>query len=85
MPAFNSYTVYNEEGGLIAHGREATSTPETYFARLAVDIRRQAHVLLVLQEQGYVAMYMVTHPVAPVPTLGPIKALTPPGASESDI
>jgi len=75
MTVFNSYTVYNKEGGLIAHARATVGTPTEYFDGLWLDIQHQAHILLVLQEGGYVAKYMVKQPVVSVPTLGPREGL----------
>ena len=84
VTAFNSYTVYNADGGLIAHDRETRSTPETYFEQLSRDIKGRAHLMLVLQEHGNVAMYMVTQPSAPAPMLGRRTTLTPRGCGHYD-
>ncbi len=70
MLAFNSYVVFDEEGNLIAQDRETNNTPESYFKCLSGDIQRRAYVLLVLQEYGYVARYMVTQPSILTPILG---------------
>lgn len=73
MNAFNSYTVYNEEGYLIANGRTsgggAASSPEPYFESLSSGIQHHADVMLVLQECGFVAKYKVEHSTVQVSKL----------------
>ena len=73
MTAFNSYTVYDEEGHLLAHDRVTQGIPTEYFANLGPDTRRSAHVLLVLQEGRYVIRYKVSQQSEPV--LGPREDL----------
>lgn len=74
MSTFNSYTVYDEVGNLIANGRSsgggAASSPEPYFRSLSSDIQHRADVMLVLQESGFVARYRVKQPTLPAPMLG---------------
>lgn len=74
MGAFNSYTVYDKAGNLLANGKspgEGVGTmPETYFRSLSADVQHRADVMLVLQESGSIARYRVEQPVVPVSTLG---------------
>ena len=70
MSIFNSYVVFDKEGNLIAHERSTEGTSGTYFYGLPADIQRRARVMIVLQEQDYVARYKVTQPSVPAPTLG---------------
>ena len=74
MLIFNSYVVFDKEGSLIAHARSLSgdnSNPEKYFEGLSRGTQCQAHILIVVQEGGYVARYRVTQPSIPAPTLGP--------------
>ena len=77
---FNSYTVYDNEGDLIAHGRSSGANsyadPVDYFKSLSPAIQSRAFVMLVLQETGFVARYVVTQPEVPLPPLGPREGLS---------
>lgn len=79
MNSFNSYTVYDEAGNLLASGRSsgggAVSNPELYFRSLSSNIQKRADVMLVLQESGFVARYRVKLLPVPTPTLGPRESL----------
>ena len=79
MFIFNSYTVYDEAGYLLASGRSAgegvAGNPKAYFNSLSADIQRCADVLLVLQESGFVARYRVEQPTVPEAMLGPRERL----------
>ena len=72
---FNSYTVFDKEGELIIDERQTAGTAEDYFSGLALSIRQQVHVMLVLKEGGIVERYKVTQPVIPEPKLGPKESL----------
>ena len=78
--SFNSYVVFDNEGDLIAHSRTglsgAKTDPVSYFEGLAPDVQSRASVMLVLQETGFVARYVVTQSETPLPTLGPREGLT---------
>ena len=75
VTVFNSYTVYDEEGELIVDERQGNGTAEDYFSGLSLATRQQAHVMLVLREDGIVEKYMVEQPTVPEPTLGPKENL----------
>lgn len=74
MESFNSYTVYDEDGNLIADGKSpgcGKTSPDAYFYSLSLAIQERADVMLVLQEGGFVARYEVKQLTRPIPTLGP--------------
>ena len=72
---FNSYTVFDKEGHLIMDERLTKGTSEAFFNGLPSVIRRRAHVMLVLREDGIIEKYMVEQPTVPVPTLGQKESL----------
>jgi len=73
--AFNSYTVYNEEGDLIAYDNHTGLIPEDYFKGLAPDVKLRAHVVLMLQEGLRVYRLKVVQPDAPEPHLEQMETL----------
>ncbi len=75
MSAFNSYTVYDEEGNLITHDNHTGLVPVDYFKGLLPDVKRRAHVVLMLQEGRRVYRLKVVQPDAPEPSLGQMETL----------
>ncbi len=85
MYSFNSYTVYDKEGNLLASARSSgvaigtasadnrvSPMPGPYFDSLPADVKQRADVMLVLQESGFVVRYRVNQ----LPTLGPRESFS---------